>query len=263
MYCVMDPKKTADVMQSPECEGEECRECANRQECDIFLIMYARREMSWNLPGPVVVLVSAKPLGCVVKCSSSQACMCHSHCVRCSFSPSFVCWPKQRFFPMISEISHDWNTEGSGDLFWWEISYPGESLQVTTEDAGHQVTGTKKEERVENEQMTQCLCSAFRLELMRVRKARTSVGSASIANLVRTSEHVVLLGNGKVGVLCNTHVVRCSFPPSFICWAYVVKCSCCARVARCSYCSSFLCVPKQQFPPMYPRYLTAGAGQGR
>ena len=108
------------------------------------------------------------------------------------------------------------------------------TLLTRTEDAAHQVKGTKKEKMVENELMAQKLCYTFRQDLMRVRKARILLIQTVSRLLVVRRNVWSCWERVKVGVLCNTYFARCSFPRGFMCCAHVVKCSCFAWVVRCS-----------------------------
>ena len=100
-----------------------------------------------------------------VRCSCLPGFVCCARVVRYSSSPIFQCATRQLFVPLGSEVSHDWSVNASSsrkrklthlvttspsDVFWWESRQPCESLQVRTEDAGHQVKVVDNELAIQN-----------------------------------------------------------------------------------------------------------------
>ena len=63
-----------------------------------------------------------------------------------------------------------------------------------------------------------------------------------------------MVENGKVGVMGNIRVLRCSFARGFMC---------CARVLRCSSSPRLLVCPNHVRFPRYPRCAVAGASKRR
>ena len=186
--------------------------------------------------------------------------MCYSHNVRCSFPPRFmccvcnvlVCVSRPLCIPQVTEVSHDWCAKAPSPRKWkliakqasceecgWKISYTRGSPQIMTEDGAHQVKG-KKHGMYGNELMTQ-----------HMRNTSPLVGCDSLANLDRTSKLVVLLGNLTVCGQCNTHVVRCSFPPGFMLVfdEFRVLCLCCDVLVF----SGLLVCPNNVHFPRFPR----------
>ena len=115
----------------------------------------------------------------------------------------------------------------------------------------HKVRRTKKEKMVENELMTQYLCT-LRQELKRGQKRRKPLLAQTVSRVSDTPRLVIVLGNARVGVdsawICGVwcsplpslmcarnHVAKCSFPPGVMCGIHVcARCLCGARHIRAS-----------------------------